>query len=109
MDDFVAAALKPGGTGVQLTFPKAWEAQFYRCPPAPPAKALAAFPKPVVGIRGEPSLFLDEARFTATFADRADAWTTQLAEVGHLAPLEAPERVAAAIRQGLRETGILEP
>ena len=106
MDAFVRAAIEPGGDGVRLTFPKAWEAHFYATPPFP-GEALGRVQAPVVGLRGASSVFLDDARWTQLVARQPTGWYRQLGEHGHLLPLEAPEATADALLEGLQVQGVL--
>jgi pimeloyl-ACP methyl ester carboxylesterase len=106
-DAFVASALRTRSDGsVELAYPKRWEAHFFSIPPAP-GVAMSRVRCPVVGVRGESSFYLDDVRWNQLLAGRHDAWTRQLDGVGHLAPFEAPERVAEAVLAGLDATGVL--
>lgn len=105
MEALIAAAVRPTASGVSLVYPKTWEAHGYMTATFPGA-ALARVEIPVIGIRGEPSIFLDERRWRACIAGQPKGWFKQLDQVGHLLPLEAPERAAAAIFAGLDAHGL---
>ncbi|MEZ4450897.1 MAG: alpha/beta hydrolase [Nannocystaceae bacterium] len=105
MEALIDAAVRPSEGGVSLVYPKAWEAYGYMTATFP-GRALAAVELPVIGIRGEPSIFLDERRWRACIAGQPKGWFRQLDRVGHLLPLEAPERTAAAIFEGLDAVGL---
>jgi pimeloyl-ACP methyl ester carboxylesterase len=104
LDALVAAAVRSTDSGVSLVFPKEWEAYGYMTAPFP-GRALASVTVPVIGVRGEPSVFLDDRRWRVCVAAQPSGWFTQLGGVGHLLPLEAPARAAAAIFEGLDALG----
>ncbi len=108
MDAFVASALVPSADGVTLAFPKAWEAHFYSTPPFP-RQALANIRVPAVGLRGAPSMFLDDSRWRRCTALLPSGWFRELADFGHLLPLEGPAETASAIVEGLAAVGLHSP
>lgn len=105
MNAFVAGAVRSSAAGVSLVFPKQWEAYGYMTAPFP-GRVLARVKLPVIGVRGEPSVFLDDRRWRACVAAQPSGWFTQLDGVGHLLTFEAPARVAAAIFEGLDASGL---
>ncbi len=105
MDALVKASIRPCASGVTLTYPKEWEAHFYMTPPFP-GHTLSQVNTPVIGIRGEPSIFLDDNRWNRCIAGQPKGWFAQLDQVGHLLPLEAPRRAASTILEGIRAQGL---
>ena len=107
MEDFVTAALKPVEGGVGLRFPKAWEAHFYMTP-ANPIPALAQIQRPVIGLRGRSSIYLDDRRWNRVTRAQARGWYEQHPQHGHLIPLEAPQLTAQRVKAGLRHHRLLD-
>lgn len=105
-DDDALRALADGAVreregGVELVFPKSWEARACGCPPwiLPELRRLET---PVLALRGKPSVFL-AARNRRRW-ERAAPGTrfVDFPELGHLLPLEAPDRAADAVVRGVR-------
>jgi pimeloyl-ACP methyl ester carboxylesterase len=104
LDDFIAHALTETSDGVTLTIPKNTEREIYA--QIVHTHALAALRKvqrkaiPVTFIAGTES---QEARLAGYASNKAlfSPRFVELANVGHLIPMEAPERCAEAIAKAL--------
>lgn len=99
-------AVQADDTGLSLVYPKAWEAYNYSqvCDPVPELKRLDI---PVIGIRAGDSFFMDNRHWSRFTAAPCMRWQTQLAQLGHLAPLEDPAACVSALWEGLRNIGEL--
>ncbi|VEN75487.1 Pimeloyl-ACP methyl ester carboxylesterase [Candidatus Desulfarcum epimagneticum] len=91
----------PGG-GVELTFPKIWEARNYTRAPFL-IHQLRRLSMPCVAIRGEPSLFFGDALWREWQKRCPDAVFKENRAFGHLMPLESPSACQALIEEGLAE------
>ncbi len=96
----IDALTVPTETGLQLEYPRNWEAHLYATPPCilPTLKRLAV---PTEVIIGKPSLFMDPSIARSLRDTRPDMVFQTLPDNGHLLPLEAPQPVAAAARAAL--------
>ncbi len=96
----IEALTVPDGTGIKLEYPRNWEAHLYATPPLilPPLKRLTV---PTEVIIGKPSLFMDPSIARSLRDSRPDMTFQSLPDYGHLLPLEAPTKVAAAARAAL--------
>lgn len=100
------AVVPDGHGGVRLDFPTRWEAWNY-------AHAINVMPMagkvktPTVVIRGKPSLFFSEQSWQQWQRRAPDAVFLEDKRYGHLFPLEAPQRCAELIQQGLNQLGIV--
>ncbi|WP_434570274.1 alpha/beta fold hydrolase [Pseudomonas sp. Z3-6] len=103
---FADAALYETDGGVTLTFPKDWEAHFYTNPPWP-AQIFGKIRKPVVGLRGRSTIFLDDTRWRDLTSRQPTGWFEQMLDAGHLLPLEHPEFAAAMVIEGLQAVGVV--
>ncbi|MEM9069501.1 MAG: alpha/beta hydrolase [Myxococcota bacterium] len=102
LDDFAAHAVVDTGEGVQLAFPREWEAHNYFCPPSLEAP-LAKVRCPIFVVRAEASMFFREPMWERWARRRPEDTIRKMDGYGHLLPLEAPVECAAMIRELLRE------
>lgn len=86
--------------GVELVFPKVWEAHNYTQPPNI-LRTLGQLQVPCVAIRGKPSVFFSEALWQRWQAASPRTVFLQDLKHGHLLPLENPAACANLIRTGL--------
>lgn len=100
--------IEPCEGGVQLVYPKAWEAyNFSRvCDPIPTLRRLNV---PVIGIRAADSFFMNERYWQRFRSAPSMRWQTSLLEYGHLLPLEGPQDCARAVIRGLEAIKLLTP
>lgn len=100
LDAFAAHAVQETPRGVELAYPREWEAHAYFCPPSV-WPALQDIQCPVTAIRGAASEFFSDAMWKRWAQRRPDDRIHRLSGCGHLAPLEAPERCAELIRAAI--------
>lgn len=103
-DDYLEAGFAPvPGGGVQLRYPKEWEARIFEVCPANLWRRLRRIRVPVLFLRGERSdTFLEAAARRAARELRAARIET-VDNTSHFLPMEQPERVADSIRNFARE------
>ena len=88
---------RPDG-GVELAFPKAWEAHNFFCPRSL-WHDLARVGCPVTALRGEESVFFSAAMWRKWKRMRPQDTIHELPGYGHLLPMEAPEQCARIIQR----------
>lgn len=82
--------------GLRLVYPKEWEAfNFARvCDPIPTLHKLKL---PILGIRAADSFFMNDTMWRRFSSAPSMVWQTQLAQFGHLLPLEGPDPCAETV------------
>lgn len=96
--DYVQYGLREEGDGaVALAYPREWEAYFYARPPLMVWEEVARIPQPTLALRGAESDTLFPSAWALWQERQPGATFVELAEVGHLAPLERPLPVAQLI------------
>ena len=100
--DYVNFALSetPDG-GVGLRFPREWEAQIYAHPPIGIWEIVPHITHPTLAIRGAHSETLQPESWDRWRALQPSAQFVEIADSGHLAPMEKPERVGQVLRDFL--------
>ncbi|MEM7151974.1 MAG: alpha/beta hydrolase [Myxococcota bacterium] len=94
-----AVAPSPDG-GVQLVYPRAWEAHNYMCPTSIWAD-LRRVTVPVIVIAGDPSIFTPRGTWQKWGRRHPEHVRHHEVGYGHLLPLEAPGRVARIVSSEL--------
>lgn len=95
--DFGAHGLVATADGdYRLAYPREWEAHIYGTPPYV-WRRLRAASLPILAIRGAWSDTLSEAAWRKWQRERPADTFVELAETGHLVPLEEPVRTAAVV------------
>ena len=91
--DYCTAGSMDTQGALRLLYPKAWEAHIYRTPPYiwPELKALQV---PVMGVRAAKSQTLQPWMWRQWALLRPQDKLVELDELSHLAPLDAPKRLA---------------
>ena len=102
MQDYAQHGLKarPAGDGLELRFPKAWEAHIFRSISGA-WRALRELKVPCVAIRAAESHWIPERSWQKWQRLRPDFPVLMMTEVGHMAPLQQPERMAHLILEQL--------
>ena len=94
---FADAAVRPRADGgVELVYPRSWEAHNYMCPTSIWAD-LRRVSVPVVVIGGDPSIFTPSGAWEKWGRRHPEHVRHHEAGYGHLLPLETPERVAQLV------------
>lgn len=98
MQDYAAHGLKAraAGDGLELSFPKAWEAHIFRSLSSG-WRAVSDLQMPCVAIRGEQSQWIPECSWQKWQRLRPDWPVIVMPQVGHMAPLQQPEQMAQLI------------
>jgi pimeloyl-ACP methyl ester carboxylesterase len=86
-----------------LAYPREWEARIYETPPTDIWRALASLDLPMLALRGAETDTIEIASWQEWQRIQPKARFVNLASLGHLLPLEAPERVAGEIRDFLAD------
>ncbi len=98
---FTEYATKPSPEGgIQLTYSREWEAQVY-CTPIQPWKYLNRLNIPTMIIRGQHTNVLSDSTWNQLQATVKNGTFVDMGNVSHLAPLEAPIRIASFIKEWL--------
>lgn len=99
MRDYAEYGLKPSAeSGLELRFPKAWEAHIFRTV-SNGWQALKQLQVPCVAIRGADSRWIPERSWDKWQRLRPDVPVLVMPQVGHMAPLQQPEQMAQLIEQ----------
>ena len=100
MHDYAEHGLKPrsAGEGLELSFPKAWEAHIFRSLSSG-WRALSELRVPCVAIRGEQSQWIPERSWQKWQRLRPDLPVIVMPQVGHMSPLQQPELMAQLLLQ----------
>jgi pimeloyl-ACP methyl ester carboxylesterase len=103
--DYVDGLAAPTGDGrVELAYPPEWEAEIYNTGGVYDRQLWKRLPEldlPVLVIRGKETNTLSRRAVTLLKDSLSDVLIRELAEIGHLAPLERPEQVARAVQDFL--------
>jgi pimeloyl-ACP methyl ester carboxylesterase len=108
LDDYVRAGFRDTGDGVELRYPKAWEARIFELTPVSVWRQLRSLNLPVLVIRGGRSdTFLPAAaRKLGRLLPRSRI--VEMPGRTHFVPMEAPQSIAEVISRWADETGILD-
>lgn len=100
LDAFAEHAVRETPNGVELAYPREWEAHAYFCPPSvwPELRRVQC---PVTAIRGTASEFFSDAMWAKWARLRPADRIHQFDDCGHLLPLQAPDRCAALVATAL--------
>ncbi|MEM6730606.1 MAG: alpha/beta hydrolase, partial [Myxococcota bacterium] len=101
-DAVVAAMVRRSSDGLHLAYPKVWEAHMYMTAPFPGA-AVATVAKPILVLRGEPSIYFDRQRARWLQRSQPSISFRDMDGVGHLLPFEAPKQAGENILTWLEE------
>ena len=99
MQDYAEHGLKArsAGDGLELSFPKAWEAHIFRSISSG-WRALRELQVPCVAIRGEQSQWIPDRSWQKWQRMRPDLPVLVMPQVGHMAPLQQPEQMAQLVQ-----------
>lgn len=101
LDAFSSFAVNATNDGVELAFPREWEAHNYFCPPSIWSQ-LKKVTCPVTVIRGESSEYFSDAMWSHWQKSRPQDTIIKLDGLGHLLPLQDPKLCATTINTILR-------
>ncbi|MDX1614037.1 MAG: alpha/beta hydrolase [Candidatus Promineifilaceae bacterium] len=100
LQDFVAHGLVADEAGeFRLAFPPRWEARIYGLIPTAVWRLIPQVSQPILGLRGEYSDTLSKASWNHWQQGQPQATFVEVADSGHLLPLERPVAVSTAIRR----------
>lgn len=88
-----------------LAYPREWEARIYETPPTDIWRALARLDLPMLALRGAETDTIDAASWQEWQRIQPSTQFVNMAGLGHLLPLESPERVAMEIRDFIAGLG----
>ena len=103
LDAFASSAVIDTSKGVELAFPREWEAHNYFCPPSIWSN-LKKVTCPVTVIRGESSEYFSDTMWSYWQRKRPQDNIIKLDGLGHLLPLQEPALCAATINHVLGGT-----
>jgi pimeloyl-ACP methyl ester carboxylesterase len=104
LHDYVEASLVPDGKGgYTLAYPNRWEARIYSLPPLGIEAMLPQVQVPTLALRGADSDTLSADTWQRWQTLQPAATFVEMADTGHLLPLEAPARTAAQITEWIRD------
>jgi pimeloyl-ACP methyl ester carboxylesterase len=95
--DYVSHGMRVNQEGsTSLVYPKEWEAYIYsRAPLA--WRELEQLSKPTLGVRGVDSIYLTQGVWQRWRQTQPEATFTEVANSGHLVPLESPAELARSV------------
>lgn len=99
--DYVNAGLQPIGDEWTLTYSKLWEARIYALAPLDAPELVSGLTPPVLGFRGALTDTISADVWTQWQQTHAAATLVEMAEVGHLIPMEQPAQLAQQIETWL--------
>jgi pimeloyl-ACP methyl ester carboxylesterase len=97
LEDYIRAGFREAGDGVELRYPKNWEARIFELTPASVWRELREIDLPVLALRGGRSdtFLAGAARRLGEVLPRAEV--VELPERSHFLPMEDPEAVSGLI------------
>jgi pimeloyl-ACP methyl ester carboxylesterase len=105
LEDYLECGLVAGGEGegLQLAYPRRWEARIFRTTPHDPWAALRGVTIPVLALRGGRSEVFTAAAAARLGRTVPSCRVETVPGAGHCLPMERPDEVAARIRAFARE------